>query len=201
MFNQSNASTREKILIVSARLFSERGYSKVTTREIANATGINVASIYYHFSSKEDILDCLFRFYTEERIKQQPDLNELMQLVETGHPHEVLMKTEFHFNDEIRDTLDQILVTGAREICADPESERFINDNIFQHISDVLRPLLQRLTDLGKIKPLDIDTFLRIVSYYCFSAAALNKSSFRHNVTEYQKGMAQLFSLIEPLEP
>ena len=181
----------------AAEMFSLKGFDRVTTREIANYVGINSASIYYHFSSKEDILKSLYKFYTEVRYKEQPDINELLRLAETRPPHEVLMNSEFHYDDEIRDTLDQILATAARELCSDLDSEIFIRENVFNNVENILKPLLSRLAELGKIKPFDIDTFIKVVSFYCYSAAALNNSPFRQSVADYQAGMALLFSIID----
>ena len=196
MAQQKKIPTKEKIMKAAAKLFSERGYDKVTTREIAKAAGINSASIYYHFTSKDELLKSLYKFYAEEHRKAAPDLDELLRLAETNPPHEVLMRAEFHFNKRIRKMLDQILVTAAREICGDPESEGCIKDNIFGGIENILRPLLQRMMELKKIETFDIDIFLRLVSYYCFSAAALNNSIFRQSVAEYQSGLALLFSMV-----
>jgi TetR/AcrR family transcriptional regulator, cholesterol catabolism regulator len=53
---QSDRRTVEKLLDTAARLFCERGYAATTTREIASALGIQQASLYYHITSKEDIL-------------------------------------------------------------------------------------------------------------------------------------------------
>jgi AcrR family transcriptional regulator len=39
----------ERILIAADRLFSERGYTAVSLRDIAQAIGIKHASLYYHF--------------------------------------------------------------------------------------------------------------------------------------------------------
>jgi AcrR family transcriptional regulator len=50
------ASIQERVLAVAARLFRTKGYDATTTREIAAALGIQKASLYYHISSKEDIL-------------------------------------------------------------------------------------------------------------------------------------------------
>ena len=201
MFTQDEVSTKEKIMRAAAKLFSEKGYSKVTTREIAKAVGINSASIYYHFSSKEDLLKSLYQFYTEVRRKECPDLHELLLLAETEPPYEVLIKSEFHFDSKKREILDQILVTAAREFCADSESERFICENIFDNIINILKPLLARLIELKKISPFDIDTFLKVMSYYCFSAAALNNSNLKQSIAEYQAGMSYLFSTIAPVQP
>jgi len=198
--DEQNETTKEKILRAAARLFSESGYDKVTTREIANAIGINSASIYYHFTSKDEILKSLYRFYTEVRSKTSPDKDELLRLAETEYPHAVLMKSEFHFDEEYRGMLDHIIATAVREINADPEAERFIGENIFDSVTGILKPLLERFVELGKIKPFDIDTFLRVLSNYCFSTAALNNSSFRQDVRQYQEGMAFLFSMITTVE-
>ncbi|MES2481258.1 MAG: TetR/AcrR family transcriptional regulator [Pseudomonadota bacterium] len=54
----SNASeTRENLLRLSARTFGMNGYSATTMRNIAEQAGIEAASIYYHFPSKEELVD------------------------------------------------------------------------------------------------------------------------------------------------
>lgn len=52
----SERPAREEILDHAARLFVERSFSGTSTREIAEACGIRQASLYYHFSGKDDIL-------------------------------------------------------------------------------------------------------------------------------------------------
>jgi AcrR family transcriptional regulator len=44
------------LLDTAARLFWEKGYAATTTREIAAVVGIQQASLYYHVSSKEELL-------------------------------------------------------------------------------------------------------------------------------------------------
>jgi AcrR family transcriptional regulator len=47
---------RQQLLDVAARLFRERGYHVTSMRDIAHEVGMLSGSIYYHFSSKEDLL-------------------------------------------------------------------------------------------------------------------------------------------------
>ncbi len=54
-------SARAQILDAAAKLFVTQGYATTSTREIAEAVGIRQASLYYHFGSKDDILDELLR--------------------------------------------------------------------------------------------------------------------------------------------
>ena len=51
---------REQVLDAAARLFVEKGFDGTSTRDIAKATGMLPGSLYYHFSSKEDLLVAVF---------------------------------------------------------------------------------------------------------------------------------------------
>jgi AcrR family transcriptional regulator len=52
---QRQKPTLERLFDTAATLFWEKGYAAATTREIATAVGIQQASLYYHFASKEDL--------------------------------------------------------------------------------------------------------------------------------------------------
>lgn len=52
-----SADTRETLLRLAARSFATQGYTATTMRLIADQAGIEAASIYYHFSSKEELVD------------------------------------------------------------------------------------------------------------------------------------------------
>ena len=49
------AVSRARIVATAAPLFAERGYDGASIREIALAAGMTTASLYYHFSGKEDL--------------------------------------------------------------------------------------------------------------------------------------------------
>ncbi|MBX3102589.1 MAG: TetR family transcriptional regulator [Bacteroidetes bacterium] len=53
------SGTREQILHTAARLFSRQGYVGTSVRELAQAVGMEPASLYNHFASKEEILHAL----------------------------------------------------------------------------------------------------------------------------------------------
>ncbi len=48
--------TRQRILDVSRQLFTDQGYEATSLREIADQLGFTKAALYYHFTSKEQIL-------------------------------------------------------------------------------------------------------------------------------------------------
>ena len=47
-----DAATRARLLAAAGRLFADRGFKKVTVREICRAARANVAAINYHFGDK-----------------------------------------------------------------------------------------------------------------------------------------------------
>src|SRR4051794_20450949 len=55
------APTRERIVEAALRLFSERGTSAVSVRELADAADVTVPGLYYHFESKAAIVREVYR--------------------------------------------------------------------------------------------------------------------------------------------
>jgi AcrR family transcriptional regulator len=53
-------SVRERILDVAERMFAEHGMSGVGLRAITAEAGVNLASVAYHFGSKEGLMEALF---------------------------------------------------------------------------------------------------------------------------------------------
>lgn len=52
-----SAATRQRILDVAAATFLRKGYAATTLNDIAKASRLRAASLYYHFDSKEQLLD------------------------------------------------------------------------------------------------------------------------------------------------
>jgi TetR/AcrR family transcriptional regulator len=59
--NNADHSTREKIFLSAAQLFSQKGYNGVSMREIAEHSSISKPTIYYYFGSKEGIYSSLIQ--------------------------------------------------------------------------------------------------------------------------------------------
>ena len=53
--------TRERIQSVALARFTSNGYDQTSLREIAEDLGVTKAALYYHFKSKEEIIDSLLR--------------------------------------------------------------------------------------------------------------------------------------------
>ncbi len=54
-------STRERIVATALRLFSERGPSAVSVRDLAEAADVTVPGLYYHFASKAELIQAVYQ--------------------------------------------------------------------------------------------------------------------------------------------
>ncbi|WP_428934399.1 TetR/AcrR family transcriptional regulator [Streptomyces sp. ACT015] len=57
---------RREILDTAAEVFAEQGYNATTVRKIADHAGMLAGSLYYHFDSKESMLEEILRTFLDE---------------------------------------------------------------------------------------------------------------------------------------
>ena len=61
---------RNEILDVAEHLFMKKGFDGTSTNDILQAVGIARGTLYYHFKSKEDIMDALIDRKSENLLKK-----------------------------------------------------------------------------------------------------------------------------------
>jgi AcrR family transcriptional regulator len=96
--DDANGSTREKIFLSAAQLFSQKGYNGVSMRELAEHSGISKPTIYYYFGNKAGIYAELVHSglshgetYLKDIYKQSMPVKDKLVLL-----------TKFHFDQGIR---------------------------------------------------------------------------------------------------
>jgi AcrR family transcriptional regulator len=57
--------TRDRILSVALRLFASQGYANTSLRQIADELGVTKAALYFHFKTKEDIVNGILSGYLD----------------------------------------------------------------------------------------------------------------------------------------
>ncbi|WP_183407832.1 TetR/AcrR family transcriptional regulator [Nocardioides marmoriginsengisoli] len=58
--------TRQRILDSAARVFASKGFAGVSLRDIASAADTKAGSLYYHFASKDELVEAVLRHAIEE---------------------------------------------------------------------------------------------------------------------------------------
>ncbi len=64
--NVDPAQTRARILSAATAAFADKGVAGASTREIARAAGVSLATVHHHFDGKQGLYDaCVQAMYTE----------------------------------------------------------------------------------------------------------------------------------------
>ena len=82
----SAEDTRERLIAAAAKLFAAQGFEGTSVKELADAAGVNVSLISYHFGGKENLFrNCLEQFGKQrlalaERVLHPPQSFEEFKL-------------------------------------------------------------------------------------------------------------------------
>jgi AcrR family transcriptional regulator len=71
--------TERRLLLAAERLFADKGIDAVSLRAINTAAGTNVASLHYHFGSKQSLLRALIQERSREIHRRRESLLERLE--------------------------------------------------------------------------------------------------------------------------
>ena len=123
-------ATRERILLCAKKLFSDKGYSGASTREIAACANVNSALVARYFGSKKELF--------EEAILQEFNIEDLLQIDSNAFASQV---ATLFANKPPKEDFDPMaaLVRSA----GDPE----IGDHVRAALAEqVIRPMTDKVS-------------------------------------------------------
>jgi AcrR family transcriptional regulator len=89
---QRDEETRERVLRAAAQLFADRGFKKVTVRDICRAARANVAAVNYHFGDKSG----LYREVLQRAIDTVRATSEAARVAGEGKPADERLRRYIH---------------------------------------------------------------------------------------------------------
>src|SRR5262249_54776144 len=104
-------AARERILAVALEAFGRRGFRNATTREIAEAAGVNLPALKYYFGSKEDLYRACAKSVVDRYRAQTDAIAEQARAVLVSRPSPEAARLQLK---ELMHALT-ILLTGSRE--------------------------------------------------------------------------------------
>ena len=150
--NHQNKSekTRLRILDAAAKVFRDKGYAGTTLNDIASASRMRAGSIYYHFDSKEQILQEVLDIGTR-RVSEA-----VVQAIEAmpggAKPKE---KIRVGIEAHLRSLLHHGAYTsvGIRIFGQVPKAVQRRNQRLRDEYGDYWRELLREAREAGEIGP------------------------------------------------
>ncbi|WP_374606728.1 TetR/AcrR family transcriptional regulator [Thermomonas sp.] len=79
-------STKDRILYAAEELFAQQGFASTSLRQVTSRADVNIAAVNYHFGSKENLVNEVFRRRMDDMSRER--LAALQRAVE-AHPGEI----------------------------------------------------------------------------------------------------------------
>ncbi len=164
-------NTRAIILLAAEEIFAIKGYAAATTAEIAKKAGVNNALLHYHFQTKENLFNHIFKQ------KMQDAAVSLLKIVEQ--------------NSSLEDVIRQGIEAHFDFLQNHPYLPKFVLSEIFfgnhklSEFSEIFIPVLQKMdkklskliekdVKAKKIRPITpLDLLLNILSLNVLAHIAL----------------------------
>ena len=183
-------ATRQRLVSVAEKLFTERGYEATSIEDILNEAGISRGALYHHFDSKETVL---------EAVLQQIEAEVAQATVEASRgardPAAALRAGCEAFLELARtQRIRQIVLIDApaalgwqrwREIEA-------------QHGLGLLKAALQRAAEAGSLRPDEVDVSAHMLLASLIEVALMIARS-QNSKAAVQQGRKALAKLIDAL--
>ncbi len=153
----------EKLMRAALDLFSRSDYSTVTIKDIANASAVNTALIYYYYDSKEDLFRAAIEFPINRALERFSELRE-------KHTEPVYLINEwFHSNLKSANLIRQLVkimldYSGSANRIA--SVEKLIKKFYKVEEEHILANSIERGIALGVFKKVDPITTARFVSVH-----------------------------------
>jgi AcrR family transcriptional regulator len=149
----------EEIIAAALELFVERGYASTRLEDVAARAGVSKGTLYLYFENKEDLFKAVVR-------------GNVLPVLQHG---EVLVK---EYSGGSADLLRQLVhgwweLTGSTKIAGlpklvmaeagnFPDLAKFYYDEVIVRALSMFRRVLQRGTDAGEFREVDVDYMVRV---------------------------------------
>ena len=151
--------TKELIFDAFVELCSAVGYENVSVRDIAKKVGINVSSIYYHYESKDKILENVYEYYIKHYFDNRKPVEFMKRLIETADAEQIIGGfARNYLSDDEKKYIRMVLITKITYMRL--FQDEIVNRMFSDHNTDdavYVTSVLNYGVEIGRIYP-DFDT-------------------------------------------
>lgn len=177
--------TKRKIFEASMKLFADKGYDATSIEEITAAVGVAKGTLYYHFSSKEEI----FNFLVDEGVKLLKNSISIKTDKMTNSIDKlraiVLIQIKILFKYE------SFMTIILSKIWGNDERSKLCKKYVFEYIK-IIENIVKKGIEKGEIVNKDADIIASgIFGFTC--------SSFIYKMKHEEVDVSELFNQIDNL--
>ena len=178
--------TKRKIFETSMKLFAEKGYDATSVEEITSVVGVAKGTLYYHFSSKEEI----FYFLIEEGMK----LLQNSIVIKTSQKKDSIdkLKSVVMIQLKILDKYEDFITIVLSQIWGNEPRNKRCKEYVKQYLS-IVEKIVEEGISKGQIKNINPKTIaLGIFSTTCVSLLYKTDNENRININDIYKELEDI---------
>lgn len=145
-------ATKIKIIETGIELFSQKGYSGVSVRDITGEVGIKESSLYKHFKSKEELIETIFFNFRKACGEILPPMDSLDSIIAGMDLHLFLERGWSNFKRHIDDPINQKTWRMIYlELFRHPRAMEIYRSEIVEKTIDCLELVFAKMAEAGKM--------------------------------------------------
>jgi AcrR family transcriptional regulator len=175
---QEGRSVRESILTAAVQLFAEYGYHAAPLRDIAKITGIQAASIYYHYANKEALL---VEIMETHMLQLNANLERILR-----EQHDPLVRLHQAITNHIRlhtSYKNEFFIIDTELRALEGDNRRYML-SLRDHYESLLQELLRDGMERGAFRSSDVKVSSYAIIAMCTEVSTWFRPSGRLSVQE-----------------
>lgn len=181
-----NSSRKDIIVSKAASLFREKGYKATSMRELADAVGVEAASLYNHIHSKTEILHVICfnvanRFMSHMESIEQEQVSAIVKV-------EKLLR--FHILEMLHQYEEVYVSDREWKHLTDPYLSNFQNQR--RTYRKRFAAIIEKGIAAGEIKPIDAPTAVLIMLHAVSGIESWHRSTAKISGKELEENMVTI---------
>ena len=162
----SFSGTREIVFDKAIEIIAAIGFESMGLRDLAKAVGIKVPSLYNHFRSKQEILDCMYGYYRCHMFDNRPSIEQSRRVMESGDKDAIFSSIVFTFEStEEKKYLRMVLITKVilMRLFKDKQASHIFMQLNCEDATNYVKELLEYGISIGRLERFDVDTYTQFL--------------------------------------
>jgi AcrR family transcriptional regulator len=164
---------KQHLLETAEQLFTEHGYQAVSIRDIAKASGVSNAALYYHFPSKEVLFDEVLEYHADKLAKRMEQAG-----AQASDTRTKLRAILMEYANQVSERRSPIFSLRRKPDKMNHEQVKKQHRRMVQHLLAPVENTLQAAINQGELQPLATD----------YSPASLLVGLF-HGMLQHQRNI------------
>lgn len=190
--SKTNGTKKEVIVEAATRLFREKGFKAASMRDLAEAVGVEAASLYNHIQSKEELLQ-------EICFKVANEFNHHLDTIDSSNVSSI-DKVQAILRFHIRQMIEryELVIVADRDWkhLSDPYLSNYHNQR--RSYRKRLAGLIEKGIEKGEIKPVDAPTVVLIMLHAVNGIESWHRSKEKISAKQLEENMVLI--MIEGLK-